>query len=140
MQIILNGPDPGINGDEIEADLDVDWSGAVAKGAHIDFVASESTEVSQGVDLSAEYIIDNDLAPVMSESFGACEGELGNGGNNYYASLWEQAAAEGITVMVSAGDSGAASCDDDNSQAVSFDGLAVSGIASTPFNLSLIHI
>jgi subtilase family serine protease len=137
VQIILNGPDPGINGDEIEADLDVDWSGAVAKGAHIDFVASESTEVSQGVDLSAEYIIDNDLAPVMSESFGACEGELGNGGNNYYASLWEQAAAEGITVMVSAGDSGAASCDDDNSQAVSFDGLAVSGIASTPFNVAV---
>ena len=137
VQIILNGPDPGLNGDEIEADLDVDWSGAVAKGAHIAFVASESTEVSQGVDLSAEYIVDNDLAPVMSESFGDCEAELGNGGNNYYASLWEQAAAEGITVMVSAGDSGAAGCDDDNSQTVSFDGLAVSGITSTPFNVSV---
>jgi subtilase family serine protease len=137
VQIILNGPDPGLNDDEIEADLDVQWSGAVAKGAHIDFVTSEATEVSQGVDLSAEYIIDNDLAPVMSESFGDCEGDLGNGGNDYYASLWEQAAAEGITVMVSAGDSGSAGCDDDNSEAVSFDGLAVSGITSTPFNVSV---
>jgi len=137
VQVILNGPDPGLTGDEIEADLDVQWSGAVAKGAHVDFVASESTEVSQGVDLSAEYIVDNDLAPVMSESFGACEGELGTGGNNYYSALWEQAAAEGITVMVSAGDSGAAGCDDDNSEIVSEYGLAVSGISSTPFNVAV---
>src|SRR5205814_1151 len=70
------GPDPGINFDEIEADLDVQWSGAVAKGAHIDFVTSKDTAASAGVDLSAEYIIDNNLAPVMSESFGACEADL----------------------------------------------------------------
>jgi hypothetical protein len=137
VQIILDGPDPGINGDEIEADLDVEWSGAVAKGAHIDFVPSEQTEVSQGIDLSAEYIIDNDLAPVMSESFGDCEARLGNSGNAFYSVLWEQAAAEGITVMVSSGDSGAAGCDNDNSQGIALDGLAVSGISSTPFNVSV---
>jgi hypothetical protein len=137
VQIITDGPDPGFDGDEIEADLDVEWSGAVAKGAHIDFVTSEETLVSQGVDLSAEYIIDNNLAPVMSESFGDCEEDLGNAGNNYYATLWEQAAAQGITVMTSAGDSGAAGCDDDNTQDVAFEGLAVSGISSTPFNVSV---
>jgi len=55
--IILNGPDPGINTDEIEADLDVQWSGAVAKNATIDLVVSETTETTAGVDLSALWTI-----------------------------------------------------------------------------------
>ena len=74
-------PTPGIltDGEETEADLDVEWSGAVAKGATVDFVVSESTETTAGIDLSALYIIDNNLAPVMSESYGACEATLGAG-------------------------------------------------------------
>ena len=47
----------------MEADLDVEWSGAVAKGATIDFVVSETTETTAGIDLSALYIIDNNLRP-----------------------------------------------------------------------------
>src|ERR1700730_4527921 len=42
--VILNVPDPGINSEESEADLDVEWSGAVAPGARIDFVTSAATE------------------------------------------------------------------------------------------------
>ena len=110
--IILNGPDPGItSADETEADLDVQWSGAVAKGATIDLVVSETTETTAGIDLSALYIIDNNLAPIMSESYGGCEAELGAGGNQFYNTLWEQAAAQGITVSMAAGDSGSAGCD-----------------------------
>ena len=97
-----------------EADLDVEWSGAVAKGATIDLVVSESTETTAGIDLSALYIIDNNLAPVMSESYGACEAELGAGGNQFHNTLWEQAAAQGITVLMAAGDSGSAGCDSAN--------------------------
>jgi hypothetical protein len=137
--IILNGPDPGINGDEGEADIDVQWSGAVAKNATIDFVVSESTETTDGIDLSAEYIIDNNLAPVMSESYGACELGLGTAGNQFYSALWEQAAAQGITVMVSSGDSGSAGCDFNQGsvpQPAQY-GLAVNGIGSTPFNVSV---
>jgi hypothetical protein len=135
VQVILDGPDPGINGDEIEADLDVEWSGAVAKGAHIDFVTSENTASSNGIDLSAEYIVDNNLAPQMSESFGACEQILG-AYEAFYEGLWEQAAAQGLTVVVSSGDSGAAGCDDDNSVSEASNGLWVNGIASTPFNVA----
>ncbi len=134
--IILNGPDPGINGDEGEADIDVQWSGAVAKGATIDFVVSESTETTAGIDLSAEYIIDNNLSPVMSESYGACELAFGTAGNLFYNGLWEQAAAQGITVMISTGDSGSAGCDQNSGTAAQF-GLAVNGIASTPFNVAV---
>ncbi|MFZ0743555.1 MAG: protease pro-enzyme activation domain-containing protein [Terracidiphilus sp.] len=136
-QVILNGPDPGVVGDEPEAVLDVSWSGAVAKNATIDLVVSASTEASLGVDLSALYIVDNNLAPVMSESYGECEAVLGNGGNAFYNALWQQAAAQGISVVISAGDGGSAGCDDFNGEVAAQDGLAVSGFASTPYNVSV---
>lgn len=137
--IILNGPDPGIQGDEAEADIDVQWSGAVAPQATVDFVVSQSTETTAGVDLSAVYIVENNLAPVMSESYGECELGIGTTGNQFYSSLWQQAAAQGITVMISAGDNGAAGCDnfDAQSPAPAQYGLQVSGFASTPYNVAV---
>jgi len=73
----------------------------------------------------------------MSESYGACEVALGTAGNAFYNSLWEQAAAQGITVSLSAGDGGSAGCDDFNTEAAASDGLAVSGFSSTTFNVSV---
>jgi subtilase family serine protease len=139
-KIILNGPDPGLISDETEADIDVEWSGAVAKGATVDLVVSESTEATLGVDLSALYIIDNNLAPIMSESYGVCEAQSGAGGNVFHSTLWEQAAAQGITVLVASGDTGSAVCDrgDPNvGQFAALYGLAVNGFASTPFNVAV---
>ena len=135
--VILNGPDPGINSDESEADVDIEWSGAVAPGAKIHFVTSASTETTSGVHLSALYIVDHNLDLVMSESFGGCEQGLGVALNNFYNSLWEQASAQGITVILSAGDGGSAGCDDFNTAQVATRGLAVSGFASTPFNVAV---
>lgn len=142
-QVILDGPDPGIvRGDETEADLDLEWSGAVAKGANINLVVSQSTETTDGVDLSALYIVDHNLASVMSESYGQCEFNMGAAGNQFYNNLWQQAAAQGITVFVSAGDNGAAGCDFELDQGLqppqpAQGGLAVSGIASTPYNVAV---
>src|SRR5579859_6204724 len=136
--VILDGPDPGLNPfTEGEADLDVEWAGAVARGATIDLVVSETTESTQGTDLSALYIIDNNLAPVMSVSFGQCEAELGSGGNAFYNAMWEQAAAQGITVLVASGDSGSAACDAFTNEKTAQAGLSVSGVASTPFNVAV---
>jgi hypothetical protein len=135
--IIVNGPDPGINGDEVEAVLDVEWSGAVAKGATIDLVVSESTEATAGIDLSSLYIIDNNLAPVMSQSYGYCEAFLGAGGNAFYYATREQGAAQGITIINSGGDAGSARCDESNTEKAAQYGLAVSGLASTPFNVAV---
>ena len=136
---IWNGTDPGVLGDESEADIDVQWSGAVAKGATIDFVISASTETTFGTDLSAVYIVENNLAAVMSESYGQCELGLGTAGNQFYNTLWQQASAQGITVMISAGDAGSAGCDnfDAGSPAPAQYGLQVSGYASTPYNVAV---
>jgi subtilase family serine protease len=142
-QVILDGPDPGlVRGDETEADLDVEWSGAVAKGATIKLVVSESTETTDGVDLSALYIVDNNLAPVMSESYGQCEFNMGAAGNQFYNNLWQQAAAQGITAFVSSGDNGSAGCDFELNQGLQPPqpaqyGLQVSGIAATPYNVAV---
>ncbi len=136
--VITAGADPGVQPDETEADLDVEWSGAVAKGAQVELVASASTETTAGVDLSALYIIDNNLAPVMSESYGECELFLGTTANAFEAALWQQAAAEGITALVSAGDQGSAACDPtDSNQNLAGHPMAVSGIASTPYNVAV---
>jgi hypothetical protein len=138
--IVLNGPDPGIlSTDEGEADLDVQLSGAVAPKATIKLVVSESSQSSAtfGIDLSALYIVDNNIAGVMSDSYGGCEAGLGTTGNAFYNALWAQAAAQGITVLVSTGDNGSASCDDPNSTDFATKGLAVSGLASTPFSVAV---
>jgi len=138
--IIVNGPDPGISGpkgDEGEADLDVQIAGMVAPNATIKLVVSEDTLTAFGTDLSSFYIIDNNIAPVMSFSFGLCEAGLGTSGNNFFNALWEQAAAQGITVMVSSGDPGSAGCDNFNTAKAATLGLAVSGFASTPFNVAV---
>ena len=135
LDIIHNGSDPGIQGDEPEADIDTQWSSAVAKGATIDFVVSQTTESTLGVDLSAEFIVDNNLAGVMSESYGICELFIGTSGNMYYNALWQQASAQGITVFVASGDQGSATCD--RGSAAAQYGLAVSGFESTPYNVSV---
>jgi Pro-kumamolisin, activation domain/Bacterial Ig-like domain (group 3) len=136
LNIIYNGPNPGVTGDEGEADIDTQWSAAVARGATIDYVVSQGTEVTQGTDLSAIYIVDNNLAPVMSYSYGQCELFLGTSGNAFYKSLWQQAAAQGITVLVASGDSGSAGCDGAGDQGATA-GLAVNGLGSTPYNISV---
>ena len=135
-QIIVNGTDPGAlsSGEETEADLDVEWSGAVARNATIKFVVSKSTNSSDGVDLSAQYIVNHNLAPVMSMSFGLCEAALGSSGNSFLNSLWQQAATQGITVFVSSGDSGAAGCDSASASTATH-GRGVNGICSTPYSV-----
>ena len=135
LNVIVNGTDPGDQGqnEDFEAELDVEWSGAVAPQATVDFVISASTNTADGVDLSAQYIVDNNIAPVMSTSFGLCEADLGSAGNDFYSNLWMQAAAQGITSLVASGDNGAAGCD--NASANTGSGVAVSGLASTPYDV-----
>ena len=110
--IIINGTTPPASaGDEEESDLDVEWAGAVAKAATIKFVTSASTSTTSGVVLSAQYIVDKKVATIMSVSYGECELGLGTTENQFFNSLWQQAASEGISVFVAAGDSGSAGCD-----------------------------
>lgn len=137
--IVVAGPDPGIASqlDAEEALLDVEWAGAVAPGATIDLVVAESTDTTSGVDLAAAYAIDNETAPILTYTYGSCEQALGSSGNAFYNALWQQAAAEGITVLVASGDNGAAGCDNPNAGMPAQLGPAVNGVASTPYNVAV---
>ena len=136
-EILRNGPAPdGLdNGENGEAALDVEWSGAVAPNASIRFVLSRSTDSTDGVDLSARYAVEHNLAPVLSLSFGQCETQLGATERAFFRNLWAQAALQGISVLVSSGDNGPAGCDSPGSDEGT--GRAVSGLAATPFNLAV---
>lgn len=138
-QVVVNGPDPGVvsAGEQLEATLDASWAGAVAPDAQIIFVVSASTNTTDGVDLSEQYIIDNDLADVMTESFSGCEAGTTSADATAIASLAEQAAAEGITYLVSTGDAGAEGCDDPNSETVASGPISVNVLASSPYTVGV---
>lgn len=154
-QVVANGLDPGQCGvnpsqpnycgmsDQIENSLDVEWSGAVAKGASIVLVVSgeDSAGSIDTVYSSSSYVIKNKTASILNVSYGLCELGEGTAGNLSYKNLWQTAASEGIAVFVASGDSGSAACDqggDANGVPYAAEyGLSVSGIASTPYNTAV---
>jgi uncharacterized protein (TIGR03437 family) len=117
--------DPGISQADLpEADLDLEWSGSVARNANIIFVNSPD------VLTSLQEAIDQDYAPVISMSYGVCEGADLYDLPTYRA--WAlQGNAEGITWLAAAGDDGAADCEDPNA-VIAQDGLAVDEPGSIP--------
>jgi subtilase family serine protease len=122
--------------DADEAYLDTELSGAMAPGASIYYYAS--TDLNIGI----EAALTANLVDIFSLSFGDCESDMVGGGNALINSYWQQAAGEGIAVTVSTGDSGSAGCDntsDSNGNNIpdASGGLAVSGYASTPYNIAV---
>jgi subtilase family serine protease len=131
--VILAGADPGlVSGDQDEATLDVEWAGAVAPAVAVKIVVGASTATSDGVDLSAQYIVNHALAPVISTSYGSCEQEMGAAELAFYNSLWQQAASQGMSSFVASGDAGAAGCA--LAAASSGSGAGVNGLCSSPYS------
>lgn len=104
--------DDCLSGQE-EATLDVQRAGGVAPGADLLLVVSSSSGTDDGIGADAQYLIQSSPAPaqIIDISFGDCESDAGIAGVSYWNNLFAQAAAEGISVIVSSGDSGAAGCD-----------------------------
>ena len=123
--------------DQTEAMLDSEVSGGLAPGANIIFYAAGNTAFQSGVMLAIDRAIDDNNVGILSVSYGECEADLGAAGNLQILHAWEQAAAQGISVIVSSGDAGSAGCDNFNTQQSATGGLAVSGLASTPFNVAV---
>jgi uncharacterized protein (TIGR03437 family) len=133
VMLIPGSRDPGISKDDLpEADLDLEWSGAVARNATIIFVYSDD------VMSSVQYAIDQNLAPVVSTSYGLCEAETSSFDLADMRSWAQQGNAQGITWVASSGDSGGADCDDPNNPGLAVDTPAsipeVTGIGGTEFS------
>ena len=122
--------------DVLEADLDVEWSGAVARNAPILFVYPGNKKNSDGslafnVIDALQYAIDQDLAPVISISYGLCEVSAGSDGRTFFQSLAQQAIAQGQTISSASGDEGAADCENPTANSATH-GLAVDVPAAIP--------
>jgi subtilase family serine protease len=117
---------PGVvSGDIDESNLDIEWAGASAQSANILF--AYSTDV---LNVSLTQAIDNNVAPIITNSYGLCESELGASSINTLNLLLQQANIQGITIVSAAGDGGATDCD---TTGLSTEGLAVDFPASSPF-------
>ncbi len=104
--LIPGSSNPGIvSGDEVEADLDIEWSGAVAKDAQILYIFSTN------VFNSMQYAVDNNLAPVISISYGDCEPNFTSSEMSTVVGIAQKANAQGQTIVGPSGDDAAADCD-----------------------------
>ena len=114
--------------DELESNLDLQWAGATAPAARILLVATKTTDTTYGIDLSALYAVSNNLADVLSLSYGGCEAaDLTDVDTAFYTNIWAQAAVQGISVTVASGDGGAAGCATPTAVA------SVNGLCSSPY-------
>ena len=147
--ILNNGTDPGActgtTGnctleDQIENALDVEWAGAIAKNATIDLVVTAQTNSNDAVYQSSSYAITNQVASILSVSYGICELGLGTNNNIAYNTLWQTAATQGIAVFAAAGDAGSSTCDEGLDKTLPYSaqfGPSVSGIASTIYDTAV---
>jgi subtilase family serine protease len=125
---------PGDNGDDVEAAIDVDWATSAAPNAAIISAACADT-VQFGGFLALANLLTEEIPPaIVSISYGESEPDDGAAENLYINNLYEVADAEGVSVFVSSGDELAASSDNG---AVATHGINVSGFTSTPYNISV---
>jgi len=127
--------DPGVNGDDGEAILDAEWASAAAPGAAI-VVGSCADTATYGLFIAIQNLVNSsNPPPIISLSYGYCEPANGAASNASINSIYQQAVAEGISMFVSAGDEGAASCDADAITATH--GINISAFASTQYNVAV---
>ncbi len=97
------------SGDESESDLDIEYSGGIAKGATVYFVYTGSSP-NYGVFDAMTYAVQNNIAPIVTASYGECETALGQTSANTYAAIFQQAMSQGQTLIASSGDDGSTDC------------------------------
>jgi len=126
-----NDNDPGFPslGDEHESDLDLEWAGAIARNGNILFVTADNNP-HNGIEDAIQYAIDNNVAPILSISYGLCEVRKSITDMTFLEGLYKQANAQGMTIVSSTGDHGAADCD---SGSAAVRGLAVDYPAASPY-------
>ena len=112
-----------------EADLDIEDIMGVAPGAIIDVYEGPNT--LGGVIDTYNTIVQDDVAKIVSTSWGLCEDQAGRAMTAIENTIFEQAAAQGQTVAAASGDSGSNDCADSPSQ------VTVDDPSSQPFVLAV---
>jgi uncharacterized protein (TIGR03437 family) len=121
-KLVLYDTDPGYTEAQIEGNLDLEWAGAIAPKATIYYVYG--THFYDAM----VFAIEEDIAPVLSVSYGACEMDFPVD----WETLAQQANAQGITILAASGDTGAAGCDPNDSESIAELGRDVAFPAALP--------
>ncbi len=96
-------------GDEGESDLDLEYSLGMAPGANVLLVYAGANP-NYGVFDSVLYAVDNNLAPIITLSYGGCELDTSSTTLQTYNTAAQKASLQGQTIITSAGDSGSTNC------------------------------
>jgi subtilase family serine protease len=96
-------------GDEGESEIDLEYASGIAQNARI-FLVYVGANRNYDVFDSLEFAIEQNIAPVISISYGICESLLSATQLDAGNALFEQAAAQGQTLIAAAGDSGSTAC------------------------------
>ncbi len=109
-QVYPNCGNPGANGDEFEAALDVEWASATAPDANIELSACPNTQTTSGLDLAILNLLDFSPPDIISDSYGLCETITGNAEVALENREAQIASALGTTFFIAQGDTGADEC------------------------------
>ncbi len=135
-----NCTNPGTNGADIEADLDVEMITASAPGAALQLISCADTSTTFGGLIAIQNLISApNPPPIMSMSYSVCEVLNGAASNAAFKTAFQSAAAAGISVFTSAGDVGASECARDFSTGSQFalPGIGITGWSETVYNVSV---
>jgi hypothetical protein len=96
-------------GDESESEIDLEYASGIAQNANI-FLVFVGANQNYSVMDALSFAITQRIAPVVSISYGTCETLLTPSELDQYNALFEEASAQGQTLVASSGDSGSTAC------------------------------
>ena len=138
--VVVDGNDPGTSDDSLTTLEELELITAVDPKAKLTLYTSATTDYDTGLDFAIIRAVDDDAVNVLEIGASECEANLGDAANEFLSTAWEQAAAEGISVIAATGDAGSAGCDLPGAASgteVSVGGLAVNGYASTIYDTAI---
>ena len=126
------------SGDELESDVDLEYAGATAPDADVILVYTGSNASANVYDALA-YAVDQDIAPIVSISYGECEQQLPRAELQHLQQVLMQANSQGQTILAASGDQGATACESAIAleRGIAENGLAVEYPASSPYVTSV---
>jgi trimeric autotransporter adhesin len=136
--VVVDGNDPGVvSGWAVEALLDNEVLGGMAPKATVYFYTGADTDLTTGFVDAAYRALDDNTVSILSMSIEQCEASLGQSGNLQAYEGEQQAAAQGISVIVAAGDDGSAGCDNFDTETQASEGFNVNGFATPPYAVAV---
>jgi hypothetical protein len=131
--VVVDGNDPGVNGDAYIAYKQIELVSAVAPNANIYYYTSATTDYDSGIDFALIRAVEDNQVQVLLNGFQECESAIGDGGMQLVNAASEEAAAQGMTFVAAAGNTGSAGCEVPGNAGTATSGYAVNGYASSPY-------